>query len=131
MKSGIPVEDMKSSVSETLSINGRQLTFGDLEGRHLICKGESRPYKRCLNFHSSKAFDFALEKGWITVKETLEYQWSEDFDQTGIAKYLESIQNQPFEDLDVDPIVVDTLDRDEITSEDFDEFYSDRDSFIS
>jgi len=107
-------DDVRNSLANSLTIDGRQLTFGDLEGRALICKGKTRPYKRCLNFHASRARDYAVEMKWISANVTFEYQWSEHFDQEGLEKYLETLGTS-FEDLDVNsyindmPIPVDNI----------------------
>ena len=87
----LSVTDVQNTVSSALDNNGRQTTFGDLEGRSLICKGKTRPYKRCLNFHASRARDYAIEKGWISSNVTFKYSWSENFDEIGLTKYLESL----------------------------------------
>jgi hypothetical protein len=49
------VFEVLSILETNLSVNGRLLTFEDIEGRKFICKGRTRPYKRCLNFHASRA----------------------------------------------------------------------------
>jgi hypothetical protein len=88
---GLSVTDVKSMVSKALDINGRQMTFGDLEGRTLTCKGTTRPYKRCLNFHASRARDYAMKQGWISSNVTFKYSWSGDFNENQMTKYLDTL----------------------------------------
>ena len=90
-KLNLSVTDVLNTVSSALDNNGRHTTFGDLEGRSLICKGKTRPYKRCLNFHASRARDYAIEMGWISSNVTFKYSWSENFDEIGLVKYLDSL----------------------------------------
>ena len=52
---GIAVDHVLVELHEKLTVNSRQLTFGDLESRPLHCEGLAQPYKRCLNFQASIA----------------------------------------------------------------------------
>jgi hypothetical protein len=96
----LSLSEMHDIVSEALFRNGRQLTFGDLEGNELICKGKTTPYKRCLNFHASRARDYAIQKKWISPDIIFKYSWSEDFGETVLLDYLNSLETS-FDDPNV------------------------------
>lgn len=113
----LSLTDVQNTVSNALVNNGRQLTFGDLEGRTLICKGKTTPYKRCLNFHASRARDYAVEKGWISPNVTFKYSWSEDFNEEGLSKYLDSLEPS-YDDPNVGPNIMAISDANEAIDED-------------
>jgi hypothetical protein len=110
--------DIGKSVSEVLSIletkltvDGRMLTFEDIEGRKLICKGSTRPYKRCLNFHASRARSYALKEGWITDDVVFKFTWSQEFDLGAINSYLDQLGTsfESLEDAVIDNGVLDDI----------------------
>jgi len=96
MKLEMTREQVVAELSEMLTIDGRLMTFGDLEGRHLICKGKSRPYKRCLNFHAVRARKYAMSQGWIENEMQIEFTWSPPSGDSGrmdrVREYIESLQ---------------------------------------
>lgn len=98
-KAGISVDQAASDIAEALG-QANISKFGDLEGRPLICNGITRPYKRCLNFHASRARSHALEKGWISGNVNFQYCWSENFDETVLEKYFMTLEPS-FEDPNV------------------------------
>lgn len=75
------VDEVLSALQITLTVNGRLLTFGDIEGNRIICKGKIRPYKRCLNFHAAVARRYALKQGWITHGVYTKFKWSQAFNK--------------------------------------------------
>ena len=77
---GSSVDEVIDIVGASLTENGKEVTFGDLEGRPLIYKGATRPYKRCLNFHASRAREQAIKMNWISENVKFKYQWSENFE---------------------------------------------------
>jgi hypothetical protein len=67
-----------------------------MEGRPIVCKGKSRPYKRCLNFQAARARNYALKQRWITSEK---YTWSGEFDNSSkLENYLETLGS--FEDFE-------------------------------
>jgi hypothetical protein len=94
-------ENVGKSITETLTADGRQLKFGNLQGKPLICNGKTTPYKRCLNFHASRACDYAMDMGWIKRIQSFKYSWSENFDEAHMANYLAALGTS-YEDLGPD-----------------------------
>ena len=99
-KVGFSVDGAMIILAKLLTIDGKLLTFGDLEGRSLIYKGKTRPYRRCLNFQAARARSYALKRGWISPDVIFKYSWSENFDDSvQLEKYLETLGTS-FEDLE-------------------------------
>jgi hypothetical protein len=86
--------EVLSFLKDALSGDGCMLTFGDIEGRTLICKGNTRPYKRCLNFHASRARTYALKKGWIKDDVVFKFTWSsQEYNHEIMNTYLEQLHS--------------------------------------
>ncbi len=95
------MDEVLATLKDRLTVDGRLLTFGDIEGRPLICKGKTRPYKRCLNFHASRARSFALSQGWITDDVVFKYSWSQQFDSAAVTSFLDGLVTS-FDELPVE-----------------------------
>ncbi|KAI3659777.1 hypothetical protein MP638_000906 [Amoeboaphelidium occidentale] len=90
---GKTVDEVLSVLQSKLSVNGRLLTFGDIEGNRIVCKGNIRPYKRCLNFHAAVARRFALKQGWITHDVYSTFKWSQAFNKDDrIISHIDEIK---------------------------------------
>jgi hypothetical protein len=108
---GKTVSEVLSILETKLTVDGRLLTFEDIEGRKLICKGKTRPYKRCLNFHASRARSYALKEGWITDDVVFKFTWSQEFDVDSITAYLDQLGTsfETLEDATIDSRVLDDV----------------------
>ncbi len=88
---GKSVDEVKAMLEEKLKINKRSITFRDLEGRSILCRGETTPYKRCLDFQASRARDYAIKQNWISKDVVFKYSWSQEFDSEKINSYLNTL----------------------------------------
>jgi hypothetical protein len=132
IKIGRSVDEAIAKVTNLLTVDGKLLTFGDLEGRPLVCKGKTRPYKRCLNFQAARARSYALKRGWISPDVIFKYSWSKNFDDSiQLEKYLETLGTS-FEDLEASTKQMEYMSIDDITPADaVDEQNSDDSSEVS
>lgn len=88
---GKSIEEVISLLKKCLTFEDRLITFGDLEGREIKCYGITRPYKRCLNFHASRARDYAIEQKWISKEVVFDFTWSQEFKSDAINSYLNNL----------------------------------------
>jgi hypothetical protein len=96
----VSVDDVISATRESLTVNGRLLTFRDLEGNPITCKDGTTPFRRCLNFHAVRAHATAVKNGWISEDLKFAYSWSQDFDESKLARHLSQLPTS-FEALDI------------------------------